>query len=67
MSVARVTEITSASKKGFDDAIRVGIARANKTLENIMGAWIKSQKVVCTNGRITEYRVTLKVTFVLKA
>jgi dodecin len=65
MSVARITEITSASKKGFDDAVRVGIARANQTLKNVMGAWIKSQKVVCKNGKITEYRVTMKVTFVL--
>jgi flavin-binding protein dodecin len=67
MSVARVTEIMSASKKSFDDAVRVGIARANKTLDNVSGAWIKSQKVECTNGKITEYRVTMKVTFVLKA
>ena len=67
MSVARVTEITSASKKSFDDAVNIGIARAHKTLTNVMGAWIKGQKVVCTNGRITEYRVTMKVTFVLKA
>jgi flavin-binding protein dodecin len=67
MSVARITEITSASKKSFDDAARIGIARANKTLDNVMGAWIKSQKVVCANGKITEYRVTMKVTFVLKA
>lgn len=67
MSVARVTEITSASKKSFEDATRVGIARANKTLQNVMGAWIKSQKVVCKSGKIIEYRVTMKVTFVLKS
>jgi flavin-binding protein dodecin len=67
MAVARITEITSASKKSFEDAVQIGISRANKTLQNVMGAWIKSQKVVCTNGKITEYRVTLKVTFVLKA
>ena len=66
MSVARITEITSSSKKGFDDAVREGISRANKTLDNIMGAWVKSQKVVCKNGKIVEYRVTMKVTFVLK-
>ena len=65
MSVARITEITSASTKSFDDAVRTGIARANKTLQNVMGAWIKSQKVVCTHGKISEYRVTMKVTFVL--
>lgn len=65
MSVARVTEIISASKKSFEDATRVGIGRANKTLKNVKGAWIKSQKVVIDNGKIVEYRVTLKVTFVL--
>ena len=65
-SVARVTEITASSEKGFEDAIEVGISRANKTLENVRGAWIKSQKVVITNGKIRDYRVTLKVTFILK-
>jgi flavin-binding protein dodecin len=66
MSVARVTEITSASEKSFQDAIELGVARANKTLQNLKGAWIKSQKVVITDGRIREYRVVLKVTFILK-
>lgn len=65
MSVARVTEIIASSRKGFDDAIRLGITRANKTLRNVKGAWIKSQKVVILNGKVAEYRVTLKVTFVL--
>jgi hypothetical protein len=67
MSVARVTEITSSSAKSFEDAIEVGIVRANKTLENVKGAWIQDQKVVVENGKITEYRVNMKVTFVLKA
>ncbi len=66
-TVARVTEITSSSDKGFEDAIEVGIARANKTLENVKGAWIKSQKVVIEDGSIRQYRVTLKVTFILKS
>jgi len=65
MSVARVTEITSASKKGFDDAVAKGISRANKTLKNVRGAWIKEQKVTVDGGKIAEYRVTMKVTFVL--
>jgi flavin-binding protein dodecin len=65
MSVARVTEITAASTKSFDDAIRAGLARANKTLENVTGAWVKSQEVVANNGEISEYRVRMKVTFVL--
>jgi dodecin len=66
MPVARVTEITSSSSKSFDDAIREGLARANKTLENVSGAWLKDQEVVAKNGRITEYRVRMKITFVLK-
>ena len=65
MSVARVTEITSASTKGFDDAVAKGIARADKTLKNVRGAWIKEKKVTVEKGRIAEYRVTMKVTFVL--
>jgi dodecin len=66
MPVARVTEITSSSSKSFDDAIREGLARANKRLENVTGAWIKDQEVVAKNGKITEYRVRMKITFVLK-
>jgi len=66
MSVARVTEITSSSPKGFDEAMRVGIERATKTLQNVTGAWIKNQEVVIVKGKITEYRVRLKVTFILK-
>ena len=66
MSVARVTEITSSSSKSFDDAIREGLARANKTLANVTGAWIKDQEVVANDGEITEYRVRMKISFVLK-
>ncbi len=66
MSVARVTEITSSSPKGFEDAIQIGIDRANKTLKNLTGAWVKEQKVVISNGKITDYRVTMKVTFILQ-
>ncbi len=66
MAVARVTEITASSNKGFDDAVRTGIERANKTLENVKGAWIQQQKVKVENGKVVEYRVNLKVTFVLK-
>jgi dodecin len=65
MSVAKVTEITATSKKSFEDAIQLGIERANKTLKNLTGAWIKSQKIDITNGKITDYRVNLKVTFIL--
>jgi flavin-binding protein dodecin len=66
MSVARVTEITSSSSQSFEDAITTGVERANKTLQNVKGAWIKEQKVIIDNGKIVEYRVTMKVTFVLK-
>jgi hypothetical protein len=67
MSVARVTEIISSSKKSFEDAIQIGLSRANKTLQNVKGAWIQDQKVVVENGKIIEYRVNMKVTFVLTA
>jgi flavin-binding protein dodecin len=66
MSVARVTEITASSEASFDDAVKVGIARANKTLKNIEGAWVQGQKVIVREGQIVEYRVNLKVTFVLQ-
>jgi len=65
MSVAKVTEIIASSAKGFDHAVQLGIERANKTLENVKEAWIKGQKVVVENGKITEYRVTLRVTFLI--
>jgi hypothetical protein len=66
MSVAKITEIQSSSPKSFEDALKTGIARAEKTLRNITGAWVKSQKVVIEKGKVTEYRVLLKVTFVLQ-
>jgi flavin-binding protein dodecin len=66
MSVAKVTEIIASSAKSFDDAIAQGIKRANKTLQNVKGAWISDQKVVVEKGKIIEYRVTMRVTFVLK-
>jgi len=66
MAVARVTEIKSSSKKGFDDAMKVGLTRARKTLQNVRSAWIKDQEIVLDdNGRIKEYRVSMMVTFVL--
>lgn len=66
MSVARITEIKSSSKKSFDDAISSGIKRASKTLNNIKSAWVSSQEVTVDDGNITEYRVLLKVTFILE-
>ena len=67
MSVARVTEIKASSTKSFDDAIKTGVVRAQKTLKNVKGAWIENQEVVIDdNGKITEYRVQMKVTFILE-
>lgn len=65
MAVARVTEISSTSPKGFDDAIALGIERATKTLRNVKSAWVKEQRVDIDNGRVVEYQVNLLVTFVL--
>ncbi len=66
MTVARVTEITASSTKSFEDAVRQGVRRASKTLDNITGAWVESQKVVVEDGEVSEYRVNMKMTFVLK-
>lgn len=65
MSVARVTELTCSSKKSFDDAIANGLKRATKTLKNVASAWIASQEVVLESDKVVEYRVRMKVTFVL--
>lgn len=66
MSIARTTEITASSTKSFDDALSAGIKRAAKTLQNITGAWIKDQEVVIQDGKITQYKVRMMVTFILK-
>jgi hypothetical protein len=66
MSVARVTEISAQSARSFEDAIRQGLRRANQTLRNVTGAWIKEQQVAVDNGRISGYRVNMLVTFILE-
>ena len=67
MSVAKVTEIKASSGKSFEDAIESGIKRASKTLQNIRSAWVQDQEVIVDDkGKIEEYRVSLRVTFVLK-
>lgn len=67
MTVARVTELISSSTESFEDAVRQGVKRASKTLKNVRGAWVEGHKVVCDGqGHIIEYRVILKVTFVLE-
>lgn len=66
MSIAKVTEIFSSSTESFEDAIQTGIARADKTLDKVKGAWINEMKVDVEDGEIKAYRVSMKVTFVLK-
>jgi dodecin len=66
MSVAKVVELIASSKVSFDDAVNKGIERACKTLEGVKGAWVKDQKVSIEDGKVTEYRVTIKVSFVLE-
>jgi hypothetical protein len=66
MSVAKTSEITAASDKSFEDAVRSGIKKMSKTVNNIEGAWIKEQKVIVKDGEVNEYRVTMKVTFIVK-
>lgn len=66
MSVAKTMEIMSESTNSFEDAIKKGIGRASETVRNIQGAWINEQKVVCDAGKVTAYRVSMKVTFILE-
>ena len=66
MAVATVTKITSSSTEGFDDAVREGLSRASKTLRNITGLRVEDIKAAVSNGKITEFRVTMEVTFVLE-
>ena len=67
MSIARVTEIKASSTKSFDDAIKAGVTRAHKTLKNVKSAWIENQEVLIDEkGKISEYRVRMKVTFILE-
>jgi len=66
MSVARITEISASSSKSFEKAVRNGIERATDTLKNVTGAWVESQKVTVKDGKIDQYRVLMRVTFILK-
>ena len=65
MSIAKVTEISAASTKSFEDAVRQGIKRAARTVHGMQSAWINEEKVVIENDEVTEWRVNLKVSFVL--
>ena len=65
MSVAKVIEVTATSPNSFDDAVRAGIEKSNETVRNIKGAWVAEQKVDVEDGKIVDYRVTLRISFVL--
>jgi dodecin len=67
MTIAKIIEISASSKKSFEDAVATGIARASESVSDIQGAWIQEQKVVVSKGKVVEYRVQMKVTFVLQA
>lgn len=66
MSVAKVIEVAASSKKSFQDAIDSGVERAAKTVTNLQGGWVKEMKVDISNGKVTNYRVNLKLTFVIE-
>lgn len=66
MAVTKVVEINAASNKSFEDAISAGISKASETVRDIRGAWVKEQQVIVEDGKISEYRVDLKVSFVLE-
>jgi hypothetical protein len=65
MSLAKIVEISAESRESFEDAINQGIQTASKTVQNIKGAWVKEQQVVVEDGKVVNYRVDLKITFVL--
>ena len=67
MSVARVTEISASSNKSFEDAVKQGVKRASETLDGITSAWVADQEVSVKKGSITEYKVRMKITFILKS
>lgn len=64
-SVAKVSEISARSSVSFEDAVRTGVARANKTLRNVTSAWVKEQRLEVRDGKVTSYQVNMMVTFVL--
>ncbi|MBT8098211.1 MAG: dodecin family protein [Gammaproteobacteria bacterium] len=66
MRIAKNSEITASSSTGFEDAVRKGIKRFSKTVDNVEGAWVKEQKAVVVDGEVSEYRVTMIVTFIIK-
>ena len=65
-SVAKVIEVTASSTKSIEDAVETGIAKADSTLDHVEGAWVQESKAVVKNGKVSEWRVNMKVTFLLK-
>ena len=66
MAIAKVVEVNSSSSKSFEDAIQSGITKVTETIKNVQGAWINEQKVVINDNKITEYRVNLKISFLVE-
>jgi flavin-binding protein dodecin len=66
MSVAKVVELTASSPTSFEDAVKSGIEKASETLRNIQGAWVSEEKVDVKDGQISEFRVTLRITFLVE-
>ena len=65
-TVAKVIELTSSSSKSIEDAVETGIQRADKTVDNIESAWVQDIKCMVKNGKVSEWRVNMKITFLLK-
>ncbi|MDM1249008.1 dodecin family protein [Acinetobacter sichuanensis] len=66
MAIAKVVEVNSSSAKSFEDAIQTGIQKVTETVKNVQGAWINEQKVIIKDNKITEYRVNLKISFLVE-
>ncbi len=65
MAIAKIVEVNSSSTKSFEDAVQTGIAKVTETVKNVQGAWINEQKVIIKENKITEYRVNLKISFLV--
>lgn len=66
MAVAKVVELTAGSPTSFEDAVKAGIEKAGETLRNIQGAWVSEEKVDVKDGKVSEFRVTLRITFLVE-
>ena len=65
MAIAKIVEVTSSSQKSFEDAIQTGISKVTETVKNVQGAWINERKVIIQDNKITEFRVNLKISFLV--